>query len=50
MDLLDLFNMCSFGLQGGLRALQTFELFFFPFSSFHSYPVEYTNAVELYLR
>lgn len=34
MDLLDLFNMCSFGLQDGLRALQTFELFFFLFLLF----------------
>lgn len=38
--------MCSFGLQDGLRALQTFELFFL----FLSYSVEYTNTVELDLK
>lgn len=27
VDLVDPCNMCGFGLQGGLRVLQTFELF-----------------------
>lgn len=49
---MDPFNICSFGLQDGLRALQTLELEFVCFvficlGFFRSYAVEYTNAKQL---